>query len=65
MVPCAARGRFKTVEEFGCGAFRGRAFFRRDDLISGSLEFRRNPPQRPLQIEDADKKARELSTLIT
>src|SRR5215471_4498263 len=30
-----------------------------DDLISVSLTFRPNPPKRPLQTEDADKKAHE------
>ena len=30
-----------------------------DDLMSVSLTFRPNPPQRPFQTEHADKKARE------
>jgi len=30
-----------------------------DDLISVSFTFRPNPPKRPLQTEDADKKAHE------
>jgi hypothetical protein len=36
-----------------------RAALLTDDLISVSLTFRPNPPQRPLPTEHADKKARE------